>query len=129
MAAITRSGSDVDVFSALPMRRVTASRLDTVLADDDVIRILFLWGDDCVNCDIAKAQMLQSPMAFQWPDVEWFHDNVYEDRVMATRFALHGVPTFMVFHGARKLGRISPWPGCEPFVAAIEAARARRHPA
>lgn len=125
MATTPRSGSHVDVFSAVPMRRVTASTLDAALADDDLIRILFLWGDDCVNCDIAKSQMLADPAAFQWPDVAWLHDNVYEDRAMATRFALHGVPTFMVFHGARKLGRISPWPGCEPFVAAVEAARAR----
>jgi hypothetical protein len=123
------SGRPADVFGALPMRRVTAATLDAVLTDDNLIRILFLWGDDCVNCDIAKAQILQSPGAFRWPDVEWLHDNVYEDRAMATRFALHGVPTFMVFHGARKLGRISPWPGCEPFAAAIEAARARLRPA
>jgi hypothetical protein len=107
------------------MRAVTASSLDAELHDDGVIRILFLWGEDCSNCEIAKAQMLQSPAAYQWPDVAWLHDNVYDDRAMATRFALHGVPTFMVFRGARKLGRISPWPGGEAFIAAIQAARER----
>jgi len=68
--------------------------------------------------------MLQSPGDFTWPGVHWLHDNVYDDRAMATRFGLHGIPTFIVFRGAKKLGRISPWPGSEQFIAAIERARA-----
>jgi hypothetical protein len=113
-------------FETVPMRAVTSSTLDDALADDGMLRILFLWGRDCPNCDIAKAQMLQSPARFQWPDVTWLHDNVYDDRPMATRFGLHGIPTFMVFRGGTKLGRISPWPGADHFIAAIERARARR---
>ena len=111
-------------FDAFPMRAVTSSNLDDALSDDGRLRILFLWGRDCPNCDIAKAQMLESPARFLWPDVAWLHDNVYEDRAMAVRFGLHGIPTFMVFRGARKLGRITPWPGTEAFAAAIERARA-----
>jgi len=111
-------------FSALAMQPVTSLDLDAQLRDDGELRILFLWGHDCPNCDIAKAQMLQSPTQFSWPGVHWLHDNVYDDRAMATRFGLHGIPTFIVFRGAKKLGRISPWPGGEQFVAAIERARA-----
>lgn len=114
-----------DFFADLPMRAVTSSTLDAKLADDGRLRILFLWGRDCPNCDIAKAQMRVSPASFHWPDVEWLHGNVYDDRSLATRFGLHGVPTFMVFRGATKLGRISPWPGSEQFIAAIERARSR----
>jgi hypothetical protein len=111
-------------FSALAIQAVTSADLDAQLKDDGQLRILFLWGHDCPNCDIAKAQMLQSPAQFTWPGVHWLHDNVYADRAMATRFGLHGIPTFVVFRGAKKLGRISPWPGSEQFVAAIERARA-----
>ena len=114
-----------DLFAELRMRAVTAATLDHVLAEDDLLRILFLWGHDCPNCDIAKSQLRQSPASFRWPDVEWLHCNVYDDRAMATRFGLHGIPTFMVFRGATKLGRISPWPGGEQFAAAIERARLR----
>ena len=111
-------------FDAFPMQRVDAAGLDAVLADDGALRILFLWGRDCPNCDIAKGEMLRAPERFHWPDVDWLHDNVYEDRAMAVRFGLHGIPTFLVFRGARKLGRITPWPGTDAFVAAIERARA-----
>lgn len=105
------------------MRRVRDAELDAALPDDGRLRILFLWGRDCPNCDIAKARMLLAPECFEWPDVDWLHDNVYEDQTMATRFGLHGIPGFIVFRGVRKLGRISQWPGTDAFVAAIEALR------
>ena len=110
-------------FEHVPMRRVHAHELDAVLADDARLRVLFLWGRDCPNCDIAKGEMLLAPERFRWDDVDWLHDNVYEDRPMAVRFGLHGIPTFMVFRGTRKLGRITPWPGADAFVEAIERAR------
>lgn len=111
-------------FERFPMQRVREPELDAVLADDGAIRILFLWGRDCPNCDSAKAQMLLTPERFTWPDVTWLHDNVYEDPTMATRFGLHGIPAFFVFRGRRRLGRISPWPGTAAFVEAIEKVRA-----
>ena len=109
-------------FEQFPMRRVHESALDGVLAEPaDGLTILFLWGRDCPNCDIAKRAMLLARERFQWPRVRWLHDNVYEDAAMATRFGLHGIPAFFVFAGARKLGRITSWPGADAFVRAIDA--------
>ncbi|HSR65895.1 MAG TPA: hypothetical protein VLM17_09895 [Xanthomonadaceae bacterium] len=110
-------------FDAFPMRAVTARDLDAALADDARVRVLFLWGRDCPNCDLAKGDLLRAPERFQWADVDWLHDNVYDDRAMAVRFGLHGIPAFLVFRGARKLGRITPWPGADAFVAAIGRVR------
>lgn len=110
-------------FWQFPMRLVREARLAEFLPDDGRLRILFLWGKDCPNCDIAKGQMLLTQDRFSWPDVEWLHDNVYEDPGMATRFGLHGIPAFFVFRGGKKLGRIGQWPGTEAFVAAIEKLR------
>jgi hypothetical protein len=110
-------------FERFPMQRVSDAELDNVLVEDGQIRILFLWGKDCPNCDLAKGQILLTPGHFQWPDVAWLHDNVYDDPTIATRFGLHGIPTFLVFRGRRKLGRISPWPGTQAFVDAIGKVR------
>ena len=106
------------------MQSVDAATLDGMLQDDDSVRILFLWGNDCPNCDVAKAQLLQAPHRFRWRDVAWLHQNVYDEPALATRFGLHGIPAFMVFRGQRRIGRISPWPGSDAFVAAIERVRA-----
>lgn len=110
-------------FDRFPMQRVNDVGLDDVLADDGLIRIVFLWGRDCPNCDITKGQMLLARERFGWDDVQWLHDNVYEDPTMGTRFGLHGIPAFIVFRGAKKLGRISQWPGTAAFVGAIEKIR------
>ncbi|SFW20864.1 thioredoxin family protein [Luteibacter sp. UNCMF366Tsu5.1] len=109
-----------EFFQRFPMQRIVDKALDADLAmDDNRIVILFLWGRDCPNCDIAKRQMLLTPERFAWPEVRWLHDNVYDDPTMATRFGLHGIPAFFLFHRGRKLGRITSWPGTEPFVDAV----------
>ena len=107
-----------------PIRATSSATLDSDLdASPATLDILFLWGRDCVNCDIAKASMLAASARFQWPDVRWLHANVYNDAEMATRFGLHGVPVFFVFRNGRKLGRITEWPGADAFVEAIERLR------
>ena len=113
-----------EFFLAFPMQGTSSAALDSELAASPVsLDILFLWGRDCMNCDIAKAEMLLSGERFRWPDVRWLHANVYNDPDMATRFGLHGVPTFFVFRQGRKLGRITEWPGVDAFVVAIEKLR------
>lgn len=111
------------VFARLGMTRVSETGLDALLGNGSQLHILFLWGIDCPNCEVAKAQLLGAAERFRWPDVTWLHDNVYEDPTMGTRFGLHGIPAFIVFRGPRKLGRISQWPGTAAFVAAIERIR------
>lgn len=106
------------------MQMVTSRSLDEALArSSTALDILFLWGRDCLNCEIAKAAMLSATGRFQWPDVRWLQTNVYDDPEMATRFGLHGIPVFFIFRQGRKLGRITAWPGADAFVEAIERSR------
>jgi hypothetical protein len=110
-----------DFFERFPMQRVHSDALDAVLADGSAaLDVLFLWGRDCPNCDIAKRAILAQPQRMVWPQVRWLHDNVYEDAAMATRFGLHGIPTFFVFRRGKRLGRITSWPGIDAFRTAID---------
>jgi thioredoxin-like negative regulator of GroEL len=110
-----------EFFQRFPMQKVTEASLDDALREIGApVGVLFLWGRDCPNCDIAKRAMLLAQDRFQWPQVRWMHDNVYDDPTMATRFGLHGIPTFIIFRDGRKIGRISAWPGAQAFVAALE---------
>jgi hypothetical protein len=110
-----------EFFQQFQMQRVDSHTLDEDLrANAAPLSILFLWGRDCPNCDIAKRAMLLARERFQWPQVRWLHDNVYDDPDMATRFGLHGIPAFLVFRGERKIGRITAWPGAQAFIEAIE---------
>lgn len=113
--------SDVSTFfEQFEMLCVSDATLDAVLSASPCdIDILFLWGRDCPNCDIAKRSILAVTARFQWPQVRWLHGNVYAEPALGTRFGLHGIPTFIVFHRSRKLGKISPFPGADPFIDAI----------
>jgi thiol-disulfide isomerase/thioredoxin len=107
-------------FAEFPMHQADSASLDGLLADASrPLSLLFLWGRDCPNCDIAKRAILRQRDRFDWEEIRWLHCNVYDDPQMATRFGLHGIPTFMLFRGKVRLGRISPWPGADAFCAAI----------
>ena len=109
-------------FDAFPMQAVRAAELDATLAGSGApVAVLFLWGRDCPNCDIAKRAMLAAGTRLRWPQVHWLHGNVYAEPELGLRFGLHGIPAFLVFHGTRRVGRISQWPGTDAFAAAIEA--------
>lgn len=110
-----------DFFHHVPMQPVASSTLDSVLAESETrpLTILFLWGRNCPNCDIAKGEMRRHPDQVTWPDVRWLHCNVYDDPEMATRFGLHGIPVFLIFRGKKSLGRITSWPGLAAFTATI----------
>lgn len=109
-----------DFFDRFAMQRVHSGELDAVLTDGSAaLDVLFLWGRDCPNCDIAKRAMLTRPERLSWPQVRWLHCNVYDDEAMATRFGLHGIPAFFVFTRGKRLGRITGWPGTDAFCIAI----------
>jgi hypothetical protein len=111
----------LNFFGRFGMRAVRSEALDAVLAEPDapLLSMLYLWGFNCPNCDVAKRAMLVSPQRFRWPELRWLHANVYDDPEMATRFGLHGVPAFFLFRGARRIGRITGWPGAEAFTEAV----------
>ena len=83
--------------------------------------------DGILNSDAFAREEIGSGL-FDFAEVEVFLVN-YEDPTMGTRFGLHGIPAFLVFAGARKLGRITPWPGTEAFATAIETQLATHAPA
>lgn len=108
-------------FHTFPMSAVNAASLDAILAETfQPLGLLFLWGRDCPNCEIAKRAIANAGERLRWLQVRWLHGDVYAEPELGTRFGLHGIPAFIVFRGTRKIGRISEWPGTESFAAAIE---------
>ncbi|KVN24561.1 thioredoxin protein [Burkholderia pyrrocinia] len=123
MAAV---GVDPAAFDAFGMQALSADTFDAGLAGaGDALAVVFFWGVDCFNCEIAKKAMLAQPDAIHALGLKWFHGNVYEHRELGRRFALHGVPTWLFFHRGRRLGRATGWHGLAQFQAAVSAARAK----
>lgn len=113
-------------FAALNCEQLRPSTFDQALDKySDEIVCIFFWGHDCPNCEVAKRMLHQDAELVQELGFRWFHVNVYEDADLGTRFGLHGIPAFFFFHKGRKLGRISPFPGMDPFMTALHELRSK----
>jgi hypothetical protein len=118
--------ADTTAFAVFDMREVTSETFDEAIGSaGDTLAVVFFWGVDCFNCEIAKKAMLAQPDAIRGLGLEWFHANIYEHRELGRRFALHGVPTWFFFHRGKRLGRATGWHGMAQFAAAVDAARAK----
>ncbi|MPW15810.1 thioredoxin [Paraburkholderia sp. CNPSo 3157] len=115
---------DSAAFAAFDMQELTAETFDAGLQSaGEELAVVFFWGLDCYNCEIAKKAMLAQPDAIRALGLRWFHSNVYEHRDLGRRFMLHGVPTWFFFHRGKRLGRATGWHGLAQFEAAVGAAR------
>lgn len=116
------TGVDAAAFAAFDMQALDAEHFDAGLVSaGDALAVVFFWGVDCFNCEIAKQAMLAHPDAIRALGLKWFHSNVYANPELARRFALHGVPAWFFF----RLGRATGWHGLAQFEAAAAAARAK----
>ncbi len=110
------------IHEALDLSPVQATALDQALAEaGDALVLLYLWGEDCFNCEMFKKAALQKVDAWRALQLHGLHSNVYADTAMGLRFSLHGVPAFFFFHRGRKLGRITGWPGWAEFEKAVQS--------
>ena len=117
---------DATAFSVFGMQDLSAETFDAGLVSaGDELAVVFFWGFECFNCEIAKKAMLAQPDAIRALGLTWFHCNVYEHRELGRRFLLHGVPTWFFFHRGKRLGRATGWHGIGQFEAAAAAARAK----
>lgn len=118
------AGVDGAAFEAFSMQALTTETFDEGLREaGDALAVVFFWGVDCFNCEVAKKTMLAQRETIDALGLRWFHANVYADMSLAKRFALHGVPTFFFFHEGKKLGRATGWHGLPQFRLAVAAAR------
>lgn len=114
------------VFAALDCGQLRPDTFDRALdLNADSIVCVFFWGHDCPNCEVAKRMLNQDAELVKELGFKWFHVNVYEDADLGTRFGLHGIPAFFFFLEGRRLGRISPFPGMDPFMTALRELRAK----
>ncbi|KAG4080804.1 hypothetical protein HA402_009975 [Bradysia odoriphaga] len=102
------------------MRRVSSQNFDQIViqAAGEDLRCVFLWGQDCYNCNVFKQTALLHQEALSDLGLSWFEADVYADEPLGRRFSLHGVPTFVLFRAGKRLGRITGWPGLPQFTAA-----------
>lgn len=112
---------DVPLFRNWPMPSLNSENFDEhVFREDDQCVVVFFWGHNCPNCEVAKRSLNDEIETYKSFPMDWFQLNTYENMEMGTRFDLHGIPTFLFFRRGRILGRATSFPGHEEFKKILE---------
>ena len=114
------------------MRELNPDELEVRLATSSGrLLLLYLWGRDCPNCEIFKRSLPRLLPQLEQLPVDFVALNVYEHPEVARRFAVYGIPHFLLFHDGNKLGKMSEFRGEAYFLAVVreQVARLLRVPA
>ena len=117
--------ADCNFFEVYQIEKLSHDEIDQKLASTSDLVCFFLWGKDCPNCEVAKKVLIDRKDDVENLKLRWFHADVYEDFEIATRFGLIGIPSFLFFKNGKKLGKISPFPGFDPFYDAVKKLQTR----
>lgn len=106
-------------FSLLQSRRLTPETFDAAVNEAENA-IVFMWGHDCPNCEIAKKLLSAHASEVKSKAYTWFDVNVYDHGDLGTRFGLFGIPVFLFFKKGKPIGRITSFPGLDPFLETLD---------
>lgn len=82
-----------------------------VLEPRDELVVVDFWGPGCPNCDIYAAAEPDLLTELEGAPLRVVKVNAYEHESLATRFGLHGIPTFLLFLNGQRLGKMSQYYG------------------
>jgi thioredoxin 1 len=93
-------------------REITPTELDALLAQpSERLLLLYLWGPDCPNCVIFKRSLPSLLPELEALPVDFVALDVYEHPEVARRYAVYGIPHFLLFKHGKKLGKMSEFRG------------------
>jgi thioredoxin 1 len=85
---------------------------DAALADGDPrLLVAYFWGPDCPNCEVFARELPELLPELDAQQVRLVKVNAYEHMALARRYALFGIPTFLLFRGGKLLGKMSQYRG------------------
>jgi thiol-disulfide isomerase/thioredoxin len=100
------------------VQHATPDTFDQLVAGDGLV-VTYFWGLDCPNCEVF-ARDLPALLSEVPAGVRVVKVNAYEYPDLAQRFALFGIPAFVLFKGGRKLGMMRQYYGREYWRRVIE---------
>jgi len=98
----------------------TPSNFDLeVFGDFKELVIVYFWGPNCPNCEIFARHLPSLLEALKSLPIKIVKTNAYEHPDLGTRFGIFGIPTFILVHQGKVLGRMSSFQGDDYFLTVI----------
>jgi thiol-disulfide isomerase/thioredoxin len=84
---------------------------ELITAPPGELVVVYFWGPDCPNCEVFARDLPELLPAIPQQGVRIVKTNAYEYPELARRFALFGIPGFVLFKDGVKLGMMRQYYG------------------
>jgi thioredoxin-like negative regulator of GroEL len=91
----------------------TPENFDALLDAPHELVVVYFWGPQCPNCEIFARDLPELLTELPQTGVRLVKCNAYEYPELARRFALFGIPGFVLFKNGKKLGMMRQYYGRE----------------
>jgi thioredoxin 1 len=98
---------------SVPIEIATPESFDELIAAPEGLVVVYFWGPECPNCEIFARDLPQLATEIPQQGVKIVKVNAYEFPELARRYALFGIPGFVLFKGGKKLGMMRQYHGRE----------------
>lgn len=94
--------------------------LDAILgAEPNRLVVIAFHGPGCPNCAAFESELPSLLEALRSADMRLVCVDAYAHSELALRFGLSGVPSFVFVRGGRARGRITGYPGRQPWLSIV----------
>ena len=97
----------------IQVENATPETFDELIATPGALVVVYFWGPECPNCEIFARDLPQLLTELPQEGVRIIKANAYEHPELARRFALFGIPGFVLFKDGKKLGMMRQYNGRE----------------
>lgn len=104
---------------AISVESATPDSFDKLIAAQDVLVVVYFWGPNCPNCEIFARDLPELLEVIPQQGVRVVKVNAYEYPELARRFAIFGIPSFVLFKSGKKLGMMRQYHGREYWKAVV----------
>ncbi|HLT29533.1 MAG TPA: thioredoxin family protein [Myxococcaceae bacterium] len=77
----------------------------------DLLVVVDFWGENCPNCEVFARELPHLLEELGDVPLRIVKVDAYTHDGLATRFGLHGIPTFLVIRDGKLLGKMSQYRG------------------
>lgn len=101
------------------VQHATPETFDELIAAQDALVVLYFWGPDCPNCEVFARDLPELLTQIPSDGVRLVKVNAYEHPELARRYAIFGIPSFVLYKGGKKLGMMRQYNGREYWTSVV----------
>ncbi len=105
---------------AIEIETATPDSFEKLIEPTADLVVLYFWGPNCPNCEVFARELPELLVAMPQTGVRLVKVNAYEYPELARRFAIFGIPSFVLYRRGKKLGMMRQYYGREYWLTVLK---------